>query len=263
MDFGTHPRFPRAVVMRAALGLGILMCAASARSQSYGEHPQVLTIGVSGLRGVDGAMAWVNGSDGYAFDPTLGTYSYYLAPLPLPEGASIEKICLFANDSDTAEFGYVQAYLVAFKLVPQDGSPAAFAVPGASVISSGNFGYQYQCSADFDYTLRSIVDIDGDQTLDSVVYYLEVYLPHPSQNDLSFGGAQITWRRQVSDPPASPTFDDVPETHQFYRFIEALRASGITTGCGQDIFCPDAPLTRGQMAAFLSKALGLYWPTQP
>ena len=74
-----------------------------------------------------------------------------------------------------------------------------------------------------------------------------------------FGGVRITWRRQVSDPPAQPTFGDVPDTHPFYQYIEALSASGITGGCGNDNYCPNAPLTRGQMAVFLAKALGLHW----
>lgn len=37
------------------------------------------------------------------------------------------------------------------------------------------------------------------------------------------------------------------------------RRSGITAGCGTG-YCPDNPVTRGQMAVFLTKALGLYWP---
>jgi hypothetical protein len=36
-----------------------------------------------------------------------------------------------------------------------------------------------------------------------------------------------------------------------------LAASGITGGCGGGNFCPDNPVTRRQMAIFLSKALGL------
>ena len=36
--------------------------------------------------------------------------------------------------------------------------------------------------------------------------------------------------------------------------IEALYAAGITKGCGPDRFCPDDPVTRGQMAAFLSRS---------
>jgi hypothetical protein len=38
--------------------------------------------------------------------------------------------------------------------------------------------------------------------------------------------------------------------------IEKLATRGITTGCGGDRFCPDDPVTRGQMAAFLVRALG-------
>ncbi|HEX4438485.1 MAG TPA: S-layer homology domain-containing protein, partial [Thermoanaerobaculia bacterium] len=41
---------------------------------------------------------------------------------------------------------------------------------------------------------------------------------------------------------------------------EALNAAGITGGCGNGNYCPDGPVTRGQMAVFLSKALGLHWP---
>jgi hypothetical protein len=63
----------------------------------------------------------------------------------------------------------------------------------------------------------------------------------------------------VSPAPGSATFGDVPTSHPFFQFIEALVASGITAGCGGGNYCPDAPLTRGQMAVFLSKALGLHF----
>ena len=55
------------------------------------------------------------------------------------------------------------------------------------------------------------------------------------------------------------TFNDVPTSHIFFRWIEALAAAGITTGCSAapPLYCPDDPVTRGQMAVFLSKALGL------
>ncbi len=62
---------------------------------------------------------------------------------------------------------------------------------------------------------------------------------------------------QVSPAPPNATFSDVPTSHPFFQFIEALAASGITGGCGGGKFCPEAPLTRGQMAVFLAKALGL------
>jgi hypothetical protein len=52
----------------------------------------------------------------------------------------------------------------------------------------------------------------------------------------------------------------VPTSHPFFQYVEALVASGVTGGCGSGNYCPDAPLTRGQMATFLSRALGLEWP---
>ncbi|MDP3984061.1 MAG: S-layer homology domain-containing protein, partial [Acidimicrobiia bacterium] len=48
-----------------------------------------------------------------------------------------------------------------------------------------------------------------------------------------------------SDDDGSPFEDD----------IEALAAAGITKGCGEGAFCPDAYVTRGEMAAFLHRAL--------
>jgi hypothetical protein len=51
----------------------------------------------------------------------------------------------------------------------------------------------------------------------------------------------------------SPTFTDVPTTHKFYSDIEALAASGITSGCTSTRYCPDGLVTRGQMAAFLNR----------
>ena len=71
----------------------------------------------------------------------------------------------------------------------------------------------------------------------------------------------VRYRLQVSPAPATATFGDVPTDHPFFQFIEALAASGITGGCGNGNYCPNAPLTRGQMAVFLSKALGLHFPS--
>lgn len=75
-------------------------------------------------------------------------------------------------------------------------------------------------------------------------------------------GAVVSYQLEVSSPPGTATFNDVPTNHPFFQYIEALAASGITGGCGSGNYCPDAPLTRGQMAVFLAKALGLYWNNQ-
>jgi parallel beta-helix repeat protein len=52
--------------------------------------------------------------------------------------------------------------------------------------------------------------------------------------------------------------DDDDSVHEPY--IEAFAAAGITNGCNppvNDRFCPDRPVTRGEMAAFLVRALSL------
>jgi len=59
-------------------------------------------------------------------------------------------------------------------------------------------------------------------------------------------------------PPGGSFVDDDGSVHEGY--IEAIRAEGITTGCNppvNDHYCPDRNVTRGEMAAFLVRALGL------
>jgi hypothetical protein len=78
--------------------------------------------------------------------------------------------------------------------------------------------------------------------------------------DTGFRGFRVFYQLQVKSAPGTATFGDVPTDHLFFQHIEALAASGITAGCGGGNFCPDTPVTRGQMAVFLAKALGLHWP---
>jgi len=70
----------------------------------------------------------------------------------------------------------------------------------------------------------------------------------------------VLYKLQVSPAPAFATFSDVPVGSFWHQYFEVLAASGITTGYGDGTFRPDNPVTRGQMAAFLSRALGLHWP---
>jgi hypothetical protein len=57
-------------------------------------------------------------------------------------------------------------------------------------------------------------------------------------------------------PPATGTlFGDVPADGFAADYIEQLAHEGITAGCGGGQFCPDASVTRGQAAVFLSRAL--------
>ena len=102
-------------------------------------------------------------------------------------------------------------------------------------------------------------DLNGDG-VQQVVHYWLLVTTLPTDGSTGIRQVRLRWRREVSPAPASATFGDVPEDHPFFQFVEALADSGITAGCGSGNFCPDAPVTRGQMAVFLAKALGLHWP---
>jgi hypothetical protein len=78
--------------------------------------------------------------------------------------------------------------------------------------------------------------------------------------DAVFLGGFISYKLQVSPAPASATFADVPTSHPYFRFVEALVNAGITSGCGGGNYCPNTPITRGEMAVFLAAALGLHYP---
>lgn len=106
------------------------------------------------------------------------------------------------------------------------------------------------------YFVRSITPVTVDNWNGT---YVAVVSMTPSP-DLKFRGTRVYTKLQVKPAPATATFGDVPTSHPFFQYVEALSQSGITAGCGGGNFCPDTPLTRGQMAVFLSKAFGLHWP---
>jgi S-layer homology domain len=60
-----------------------------------------------------------------------------------------------------------------------------------------------------------------------------------------------------SPPAATGMFSDVPANDPFAKWIEQLAREGVTSGCGGGKYCPNTAVTRGQMAAFLSKTFKL------
>jgi hypothetical protein len=60
----------------------------------------------------------------------------------------------------------------------------------------------------------------------------------------------------LPDGPASG-FTDVPASSTHATGINAIVQAGITQGCTSTRYCPERPVTRGQMATFLDRALDL------
>jgi len=228
------------------------LCVSRALAQSYGNHEQVLTIGAASFRSLDSSDTYIDAGGYLRYDGE----PVHLAPLLLPEGALIEGLCLYADDSDPAVGKSVRSHVVAIKQVPGGESPTVTMVVGPD-IQSDDIGYNDVCDFFPAATLWGRVDVDGDGNPDSVAYYVHLEIPS-SASSLGAGGVRIVWSRQVS-APSGQTFGDVPSSDPGFGYIEALAASGITAGCSPTDYCPDATLTRRQMAVFLSRALGLHW----
>jgi len=184
-----------------------------------------------------------NGYTGVVFDRERPMW----APVSLPTGAVLDYIDFYYSDvePDSAICATLHAYT----------GPTLGGNPPDDVTLG------FVCSSDFgDY---SIEEMSG--TIDNSVWFSNgahyaVVLSAVVGYSHHFKGVTIWWHRQVSPAPGTATFNDVPTSHPQFQFIEALAESGITVGCGAGNYCPDNPVTRGQMAVFLAKALGLYWP---
>src|SRR5688500_12237661 len=52
---------------------------------------------------------------------------------------------------------------------------------------------------------------------------------------------------------AGHSFADVPNSSPWHNFVDWLVNRNITAGCGGGNYCPDDPITRGQMAVFMNQ----------
>jgi len=210
-----------------------------------------------------------------AFLPTESTYDYHTgsngrysnscggfnclaAPLHLPSGAKIVYLELDFLDVDAANHVNGSLTVCDYKgenctIHPTAGAgPPDCRLPGQI------------CSGD---AFASGASSQGaDMSADGVVVnnFLSSYRLNAGAggSTTQIAGMIIGYVLQVSPAPAAADFNDVPTSHPFFQFIEALYHSGITGGCQAVplLYCPDAPLTRGQMAVFLAKGLGLQFP---
>jgi hypothetical protein len=160
------------------------------------------------------------------------------AGVHLPQGAVIDGVDAFFNDNSATATGRV--FLTRFF------GSNSFEDVASATTPAGAPGFV-------------TVSFDTSRTVNNTTDIYVVYLDMPIDGALACKGVRVRYHLQVSPAPATATFGDVDTAHPFFRYVEALAASGITGGCGGGNFCPDAPLTRGQMAVFLSTALGLHF----
>ena len=159
----------------------------------------------------------------------------------LPSGARINRI--EANIYDADDNGQVRAALLSC-----DADGTALCKNVVPTLASGTP----------DEPGAAILGQDVDALVDNALYSLLVFVELSGNTSATaIKNFRVGWQRQISPAPAVATFTDVPTGHAFFQEIEALAASGVTTGCGAGSYCPDGFVTRGQLAAFLARALGL------
>jgi hypothetical protein len=175
----------------------------------------------------------------------LGACSF-ISGLRLPAGALLSRIELDGCDDNPAaeikfELFRTDAPATTGSLVKltTTGTTGASSLPGCGIFSVPVIAPFTIDNQHFNYVLQVSITTDSF--------------------DINFTAVRVYYTLQVSPAPATASFTDVPTGHPFFQFVEALVASGITAGCGGGNYCPDQAVTRGQMAVFLSKALGLHF----
>ncbi len=242
----------RKTFVAAALFAGAPLLAQTvpaARTKTYGTtRPTTVSVYASEFVPASPDVGWSmfeSATGGVSRYQTSSGGGRWWAPLRVPDGARIEGVSLEGCDSTSTG-----QLLYGLRRTRFD--------DGADILPVGGTGTDaaFGCTYSTKY-------FDDPLTIDNsnYDYWLFVQWEGDFSSSLRFQAVQVGYWLQVSPAPTTyVTFNDVPESHPFFQFVEALAYSGITAGCGGDNYCPDAPLTRGQMAVFLAKALGLAWP---
>ena len=191
-----------------------------------------------------GATYCEAGSGGDPSHPGAGN-----AQLQLPDGATLSQLQFWAYDID-AQYGLTVNLFESCQAV--GANPPVTTLIG-SVDTFGAIGTYFGFTPLNNYRVNNR---DCGYTVQAV-FNAETTCRGSA---LQLQKVHVGWVRDVSPAPATATFTDVPTSHPFVQYVEALAKAGVTGGCGGGKYCPDAPLTRAQMATFLSRALGLQWP---
>jgi hypothetical protein len=184
--------------------------------------------------------------NGYRYFGAPTADPYTAAPVQLPTGVVIDAIAL--SYCGSGNFGDLVLGLYDNQIGGNPNIQIATLVSGP--IEGGGCTQVSVGTVDYLYSLA-----EGHP-----LYFVIFWASNPLDGSVRFNSAEVLYHRVVSPAPAMASFNDVPTSHPFFQYIEALHSSLITGGCGGGDYCPNAPVTRGQMAVFLAKALGLHWP---
>jgi hypothetical protein len=197
-----------------------------------------------------------NSSEGTIWPGEATSVGYdYWAPVYLPEGVLVQYLNLYGCDSNAGN--HVMAALTGYN-GPANGS-TTLGIFDFGFVSSTQVAGATPCG----YWIKSFspeLQINNNVRYNNGYHYVINVKMEATDGTNRFKGVDIWYKRQVSPAPVVASFTDVPTTHPFFREIEALAASGVSTGYADGTFRPSDPVTRQAMAAFLARALGLHFP---
>ena len=187
------------------------------------------------------AVIWTD-SDAYRYMASPSTFLFLLAPLHLPEGAVID---FFRFHNCDPAGGHMTAFLIDFS-----GDHESAILGGVASTPRGGMRQRRRAP-------HPGLPERGE--------------PRASPFDLAQRGRPDGWHRQVR--PSRSLLSTLGERRTRrarlrrragFAPLLPVRGSALPVGHhgrmrGRELL-PDAPLTRGQMAVFLAKALGLHWP---
>jgi hypothetical protein len=241
--------------MRTRVSVGLSLCAVLLASGTLAGQPETpQTYGTTSLsyhRVAFSEFSPESSASGYSdifFGGHFARYpaslaAFFVAVPHLPSGALVDAVELDYCDTNVTDDLSLTVYGTNFL--------------GGAIVVLGSTNSSGSGGCDFSVADVSAAGFVVDNNTNQIV--LQVLIG-PTDGSIAVSGAIVRYHLQVSPDPPGATFADVPAGHPQHQFIEALVGAGVTAGCGGGNYCPDAPLTRGQMAVFLSKALGLQWP---
>jgi hypothetical protein len=143
-----------------------------------------------------------------------GDPAYEAQLTPLPHGALLAGAQLHLYDASSA-----WDISAAVRRTCQVGNGPVVNTLLSFTSTDGSFGNQLR-----------VLSGDGARVDNTFCYYwLRVRFGSdfdcPNDQDLGFRKAMVVWFREVSPPPATATFEDVPASHPYFPYIEAVAAS--------------------------------------
>ena len=182
-----------------------------------------------------GSGTFLYSGGGYIY-ATGGTTAWW-APVHIPNGVDIYAVRLYFYDGSGSNWQWFLTRYTGSNTTQDLGNASSSGSPG---FTSGTFDPVHIVDNRFGYVVNAFQGAFG--------------------NTMRLRGARISWLRFISAGGAQ-IFDDV-DGGPFYSAINNMARAGITQGCpsppGLNNYCPNQAVTRGQMAAFIARSLGLW-----